>query len=184
MHYLSTRHGGILGPEEEKERYRDAGRNPALSNFLSITMRRGLIDKIFRGDLSCLGVEVSPKLGNSPELLQRYLFTNPDIDWEKSTMRAFGRIYEGVRVVSPQDTIDVKLPEAARPKPLGRPSVGRQIRQIVRELADAGQLEGISRKEQETRIRSRARELYPHSFPRPSQPSRTKILEALKAEGL
>jgi hypothetical protein len=172
------------GPEEQKVQYREAGRNPQLTVYLEEMMRRDLIHRIHRGELFCLGVKTAPDLGDGPEILPRHLFATPEIDWIKSTIRAFGWVYEGVRVVLPEQAREI---ERSQPEPAirrGRPPVSDKIREVVRDLKEAGQLDGLLRKEQENLARSRARERYPLSFPKETQPSRTTILEALKAEGL
>jgi hypothetical protein len=67
---------------------------------------------------------------------------------------------------------------------MGRPPVGEQLRSVVRELKQAERLSEKSRKEQENVVREQARQTYPELFLRPGQPSRAKILEALKTEGI
>jgi hypothetical protein len=172
----------ILGSEEQKIQYRNAGHNQHLTVYLKTTMRRVLLDRIHDGELLCLGVRIAPDLGGIPEFLPQFLFDTPDVDWEKSTLRAFGRVYEGLRVIPRQQVSEIDLPRPATAKRQGRPPVGDKIREIVRDLGTKGRLDGLSRKEQENLVRSRARERYPRDFPKESQPSRGKILEALKAE--
>jgi hypothetical protein len=174
----------FYGPEEQKVQYRDAGRNPDLTVYLEETMRRDLIYRIYNGELLCLGVKVAPDLGDSPELLPRYLFATPEIDWVKSSMRAFGRAYEGLRVLPAEQAREIEFSPPEQAPRQGRPPVLDKVREVVREAKEAGQLDGLSRKEQENLVRSRARQRYPLSFPKETQPSRTTILEALKAEGL
>jgi len=147
-------------------------------------MRRVLLDRIHDGELLCLGMRIVPNLGDSPEFLPQILFEKPDVDWEKSIIRAYGRTYEGVRVTPRPLVSEIELPRPAVAKRQGRPPVGDKIREVVRDLGAKGQLDGLSRKEQEHLVRSQARERYPQHFPKESQPSRTKILESLRAEGL
>lgn len=248
----------ILSPEAEKEKYRDAGKNPHRTVFLQRMMRGELVDRLHRGELICLGVRTAPEVGAGPEVIQTFLFSPSEIhiDWNKSTIRSLGHAYEGVRVVRPDAAHGVtqkrsreqkyprqrhhKLRPASRkrrrlqranlksprhpsrrrklsrkatikplrqpskpkhsrqtkpkllrpttpqqPKPrLGRPPVGEQLQNVVRALIQEGKLTGVSRKQQEAIVRERARALHPRLFLRLTQPSRTKILQALKAEGL
>jgi hypothetical protein len=174
----------MLGSEEHKIQYRKAGSNHSRMKFLESTMHREIITDIYYGRLLCLGVRTAPDLGKSPEILPQHLFASPDVDWSKSTVHVFGRLYADVRVIPCDPASAIESPEPAQPKKQGRPPVGDKLREVVRELNDKGQLGGLSRKEQENVIRARARERYPPNFPKQSQPSRTKILEALKAEGL
>jgi len=174
----------LLGAEDEKLQYRNAGGNVHLTKFLEETMHRDVITRIYHGDLLCLGVRTSPAPGDGPEILPQFLFANPEVNWANSTVRAFGRAYEGVRVIAREQVTDIGLPQQAQAKRHGRPPVGEKLREVVRHLQEEGQLDGLSRKQQESVIRVCARERHPTIFPRESQPSRTKILEALKAEGL
>jgi hypothetical protein len=131
-----------------------------------------------------LGVKTAPDLGDTPEILAKHLFADPDVNWANSTIRAFGRTYEGVTVMPAEQARDIDLPQPAQAKKQGRPQVLDKVREVVRTLKEAGQLHGLSRKQQENVIRARAREQHSLSFPKETQPSRTTILAALKAEGL
>jgi hypothetical protein len=67
----------IFGSEEEKIQYRNAGHNPHLTEFLRVTMRRDLIERIYKGGLLCLGVKMAPDLDDSPEILPRLSIRKP-----------------------------------------------------------------------------------------------------------
>jgi hypothetical protein len=69
-------------------------------------------------------------------------------------------------------------------KPIGRPRVDGPLLAVVHDLNQKSELVGKYRKEQVSLIRAAARQAHPNFFPKDSQPSVTKIYEALKAEGL
>lgn len=75
------------------------------------------------------------------------------------------------------------VPAATR-KQMGRPSVEKPLREVIRKLAEAGTLKGNSRKEQIAIIQIAARAAHPDLFLRETQPSRDRIFSALRAEGL
>jgi hypothetical protein len=69
-------------------------------------------------------------------------------------------------------------------KSMGRPRVDGLLIAVVRDLNQKSELVGKYRKEQVSLIRATARRAHPNFFHKDSQPSVTKIYEALKAEGL
>jgi hypothetical protein len=180
--YLSDAWFRLASPEE-KENYRASGDKPARTAFLEDMMRGEIISRIRDGELSCLGVQIAPGLGTAPEVMPAFLFTQPNIDWNSSIVSAYGRTFEGVRVITARDSLTGKNLNST-PKPKGRPTVGPAISQVIQELIAKGALSDISRKQQETIVRKRARERFPHLFLQPTSPSRSKILEALRAAGL
>ena len=196
----------VFAAAPERNQYRNAG-SDRLSDFYRDGMRRDLTGWICVGELIALGIQIAPIVNNDPEMIPRFIFAGtPDIDWDNSVIRAFGRIYEGVRVVSPdrlggktsraEPPREAETPIATTPsrateppskpeqKRRGRPPVDEALDEVVRELAGAGRLRGMSRKEQEAEVRELARERHPSPFPKPTQPSRSKILEALKRAGV
>jgi hypothetical protein len=176
----------LFGEPELKEQYRGAGHNEGLTASLKIFLRRDLLDSLARGKLLAIGVQVAPALGDGPELLPSFVFLQTEVDWDRSTVAAFGRTFQTVKVVDPRYSrkLDVARTIAgdALQKRLGRPPIGEELRAIVLELANRGELKGITRKQQEHRVRRLAQDRHPTRFP-PPRPSKTKILEALKAEG-
>jgi hypothetical protein len=87
-----------------------------------------------------LGVKTAPDLGDTPEILAKHLFADPDVNWANSTIRAFGRTYEGVTVMPAEQARDIDLPQPAQAKKQGRPQVLDKVREVVRTLKEAGQL--------------------------------------------
>jgi hypothetical protein len=175
-----------LGSPEQKEQYRNAGQNQSLTAFTKSTMKRDLLDRLATGELPAIGVQVAPTLGDGPEIISSFVFHQPQVDWAKRTVSAYGRTYESVKIVRGEHARKLGTAHRRTPKApaggMGRPLVIDELRTVVRELAQAGELNRISRKEQENRVRARSQLHYPNLFPAP-RPSRTKILEALKAEG-
>lgn len=115
-------------------------------------------------------------MGDGPETIPAFYFENPDIDWAKSILQAYGRTYEGVKVILSPEGYEPQGVKTIGRKGRGRPTVTDQLKEVVRELRAMGCLNQISRKEQENRVRGRARQRHPNIFPRPTQPSRAMIL--------
>jgi hypothetical protein len=173
------------GDPYAKERYLKTHDRGAMA-ARKILMRADLLAKIWNGDYLAIAIRVSPNPGTVPEIIPSHHFSQPDfieIDWQQSSIRAFGHIYEGVKVVAPPTEVRVTLIGSVEAKREGRPPVGSVLREIVQDLETAGQLDGISRKEQETRVRRLARQRLPRLFPKPNQPSRPTILKALREQG-
>ena len=168
----------ILGDPWNKEKYRNVDSRGALETY-RILLQDDLIIRIYHGELTAFGIQTVPSIGNGPEIIPKFVFAQPNVDWEKSTLRGYGRTYEGVRVVMPNVPVDIGSPVPTQPRRKGRPSVEAELGQVVRELMEAGELDGIPQKERENRVRSRAQSLYPRIFPAP-RPSRATILKALK----
>lgn len=74
------------------------------------------------------------------------------------------------------------MPSQKRPGG-GRPKVIPVVREVVRELIDRKKFVGLNGKEIEQLVRRKAKERFPASFPRPTQPSPMTISRALKEEG-
>lgn len=185
----------LLGDEGQKDQYRGSGNNDALAGVLRKYLRDDLIDRLSRGELLALGVQVTPQAGHGPATIPSFMFHHSEVDWDRSAVTGYGRRYEGVSVARPEDALRIRRsktkrqvrPPASRPttdapKRLGRPPVTDKIREAVRVLRENGQLDRMLRKEQVDRVRAEAQQRDPMLFP-PPRPSRTKILQALKAEG-
>jgi len=63
-------------------------------------MQIDLIGALHDGVYEAIGYMISPEISNERKIIPKYLFEEPDIDWEKSALRAYGYVYEGVRVVA------------------------------------------------------------------------------------
>jgi hypothetical protein len=79
----------------------------------------------------------------------------------------------------PQETLPSEPAPTAKPR-MGRPPVLSKVREVVRELIDGNEFDNLSKKEIVTSIRSRAKQRFQALFPKPTQPSINKIIEALK----
>jgi hypothetical protein len=162
-------------------------------------MQRELCHKLIIGKLEAWGYRTQPDIRNEIEQIPRYMFRGK-IDWHKCTVTNGAQKYEGIEVArahisgathkSSRDTALLIAQERENvighsgPGKIGRPRIDGPLRAIVRSLAKLGQLTGKTRKEQETIIRQSAQEQHPSLFPKETVPSRAKILEALKAEGV
>jgi hypothetical protein len=162
-------------------------------------MQRELSEKLIIGKLEAWGYRTQPDIRNTIEKIPGYMF-HGKIDWHKCIVTNGPQKYEGVEVGRVQvseathnysrNTAPLIAPEresiigqSGRGK-IGRPRIDGPLRAIVRTLAKLGQLTGKTRKEQENIVRQRAQEQRPNLFPKATSPSRAKILEALKAEGI
>lgn len=181
-----------FGDPYAKDRYRETHDRSGMF-FREQLMHADLIDQISGGAFLALGFQVSPVVAGLPEIIPPLFFDRPDIDWAESTLRAYGRVYEGVKLIErpadpPGNSIEpeqdgrviaeqagglIQQPAQEMPviqvdnqKQRGRPAVAGRLREVVRELATGGHLDGISRKEQETKVRALARERHPHHFPK------------------
>lgn len=92
-----------FGDEEHKEQYRNAGRNDGLLSFLDRYLHDDLIYLLSHGDLVALGVQVSPQAGPGPETIPSFMFHHSEVDWDRSGVKGYGRSYDGVKVVRPED---------------------------------------------------------------------------------
>jgi hypothetical protein len=176
--------------EYEKSQFRNTT-DLARIEALSILMKANLVANIHEENLDCFGLRVAPDQSDGPEKIPSFLFLGlsklgpllANIDWENSTLRSAGREYVQVRVSAPMVT-EPKNERSEPPKvKIGRPRIDEQLRAVVRELSASGALSGKTRKEQEHIVREKAQKDFPNLFPKQNQPSRPKIIEALKAEG-
>jgi hypothetical protein len=165
-----------LARPELQEQLRNVGPNLQRMEFLNDLMKRELNDRILNNEICCAGVRVNPGVGKGPEPIPAYIFSKPKIDWQNSVVRAFKRVYEDVRVIAHRKSTP------PQPKRMGRPTITKELAEVVQVLRVEGQLKDVLRKEQINRVRVRARKLFPHIFRTPNQPSRNKILEALQAD--
>ena len=162
-----------------QHQYRNAGRNRQRTEALEVMMRKDLLDRIRDEQLQCAGVCTSPEPSKGPTLVPGFIFFEPQVDWDRSSVAAYNYVYESVRVLRTELLTPSANALPSAPKKMGRPSIQSQLDNVVAELNAEGRLAVISRKEQINRVSQRAREAFPQTFPRPSQPSRSKILEAL-----
>jgi hypothetical protein len=119
----------IFADDEHKKRYRESGHNPAQGNFLAEMMKSHLLDKLQDGELQCWGMRLEPGLSDAPECIAKSLFSGDAyIDWENGVLRAYGRTYEGLKVVDLNEYFRAKpkprLVETVDPKTIEWPSAG------------------------------------------------------------
>lgn len=184
--------------EDEKRRYR-ASDTDQYSAYLRVQMQRELLTRLAEGTFQALGFREGDPPDAGPVPIPRYLFPisrldAPEVQWDRSELVSAGHHYTRIRIAKPAGRVSqsADLPAIAvgrynaetPTRKMGRPRVDDALRSVVRELVGEHRLSEISRKEQINFVRQRARQNFPKLFLRPEQPSRTKILEALRAEGL
>jgi hypothetical protein len=158
-----------------------------------------------------LSSRLTPDEGPTPipaHLFPRDREDTADIDWPASSLQSSGHSFVRIRVAKPEiaavrktrvkapkikqtespltlpvSPIQASVPPATQKK-MGRPPVEKPLREVIRKLVAAGQLQGKSRKEQFAIIRAAARAARPDLFLRETQPSRDKIYSAFRVEGL
>jgi hypothetical protein len=202
---------GCASPEAKRE-YRACEIDSRRMSY-RLQMQSQALDDIISGKLVASGFRDGAPPEDGPMLIPAHLFPRDredtaDIDWSASSLRSSGHSFVRIRVAKPQiATLKKKratvhkikqtespttppmtpVPTTVSPatrKKMGRPSVEKPLREVIRKLAEAGQLKGNSRKEQIAIIQVAARAAHPDLFLRDTQPSRDRIFSALRAEGL
>ena len=172
-----------------------------------------LLDDLVAGKLVALGFREGASLEEGPVLIPAHLCPKGGedtavVNWDSSTLRSSGFSFTRIRVTKPQagtrqrkrtpaaESQQTRPPHASsiapspRPavseqrKKMGRPSVEKPLREVIRKLIEAGKFKGAPRKVQIAIIQVAARAAHPDLFLRESQPSRDGIFSALRAEGL
>jgi hypothetical protein len=201
---------GCASPEAKREYHLCEIDSRRMSYRLQ--MQSQALDDVISGKLVAWGFRGGAPPEEGPMLIPGHLFPRDredtaDIDWFASSLRSSGHSFVRIRVAKPEITALRKkratvpkvkqtesslappvtpmpaIPRATRKK-MGRPPVEKPLREVIRMLAEAGELKGISRKEQIAIIQLAARAAHPDLFLRETQPSRDRIFSALRAEGL
>jgi hypothetical protein len=112
--------------------------------FREALMKSDLISRLYEGTYDAIAYMTKPKISNERKTIPKHLFEDPQIDWKKSTLRAYGHVYEGIRVVAARYERPNANPTAARtvdpksallashPEPAIKPQ-GRSRRDKLRE---------------------------------------------------
>lgn len=199
--------------ENRRNEFRsDGGESENKSHFIKSVMQLDTRQLLSEFKLLAFGIRTIGNSDLKPELIPHIMFAAPEvkIDWDNSIIDGLGRRYESVRlcrqpdeisqnvefknrsnqlqeIFEITDNISIDLSENFQngdKKKIGRPPVVDLIREIVRDLISNSSFKSKLRKEQIDLIRDIAQEKFPNNFPKLTQPSRSKILEALKAEGI
>jgi hypothetical protein len=178
-----------------------------------LDMKFDVLDELVAGKLIAFGFRDGAALEEGPVPIPAHLFPRGGedtavVDWDLSTLRSSGFSFTRIQVSKPQAGTRRKKPTSAakseqtrrppassitasprpvvseRPKKMGRPPVGEQLRAVIRLLVGSGELKDKSRKAQIEIIRAAARAAHPELFLTENRPSRDKIFSALRAEGL
>ena len=169
----------ILADTEMQHQYRNAGRNRQRTEALEVMMRKDLLDRIRDEQLQCAGVCTSPEPSKGPTLVPGFIFFEPQVDWDRSSVAAYNYVYESVRVLRTELLTPSANALPSAPKKMGRPSIQSQLDNVVAELNAEGRANRYFPKRTNQSGQSAGSRGFPQTFPRPSQPSRSKILEAL-----
>jgi hypothetical protein len=178
-----------------------------------LDMKFDVLDDLVAGKLIAFGFRDGAAFDEGPVSIPAHLFPRGGedtavVDWDNSVLRSSGFSFVRIRIAKPEITalrkkratvpkikqsespltlpvppIPASVPPATRKK-MGRPPVEKPLREVIRKLVAAGQLQGKSRKEQFAIIRAAARAARPDLFLRETQPSRDKIYSAFRVEGL
>lgn len=151
-------------------------------------MQEHLMRRVYNGKLTAWGIRTKPVQCIEHELIPAMLFFEfRDIKISKNTIEVAGQKFESVYFCSShaiqklnEQAANHTIPKAK----IGRPPVIGEILECIEILKSDNLTSNVSVKELETRVRKKCRSLYPSSFPRETQPSKTKIYEALRAAGL
>jgi hypothetical protein len=131
-----------------------------------------------------MGVQTKPHFGNDVELIPTFVFRGkPDINWNSNTVNNFGKQFETVEIRDRNSDRSKKSISQPRPKRPGRPRVDALIKEAVLKLKAAGQFAGKSQKQKIVLVQQLAQHEHPREFPRKTQPSPTKVREALCSGG-
>jgi hypothetical protein len=178
-----------------------------------LDMKFDVLDDLVAGKLIALGFRDGASLEEGPVLIPAHLFPRGGedtavVDWDLSTLKSSGFSFTRIHVTKPQpgtrrrsrasasNSEQTRRPPASpipshpipavseRPRKMGRPPIGEQLRAVVRSLDRSGELRDKTRKTQIEIIRAAARAAHPALFPTQNRPSRDKIFSALRAEGL
>jgi hypothetical protein len=148
-------------------------------------MQKWLVRQLGAERLEAIGIMMRPEMAREPQQVPSFIFRgHPKINWGKCTVENFEQQFVGVEVRRP---VVEKLPHSAAAgsahgKP-GRRRVDGPLRIIVCDVRAEGRFNERSQKERIAIVRDQARKRHPNLFPKGTQPSDTKIIEALRAEG-
>lgn len=174
-----------LASEYEKKNYRNSG-SARRTTALELLMKRELQAKVLSGELYCVGIPLPAPSDGMPRPVPATLFEDVEIDWDKGTISSLGVQYGAVKIYLLQrlETDEISAASPRLKKKMGRPSVDTEILGAIRQLADERAFEGKSGKEKIGIVQLRARLMFPKKFPKEGRPSRVKVMELMKAEGI
>jgi hypothetical protein len=202
---------GCASPEAKRE-YRACDIDSRRMSY-RLEMQSQALDDIIGGKLVAWGFRDGAPPGHGPIPIPAHLFPRDredtaEIDWSASSLRSSGFSFVRIRVAKPRiatlgkkratvpktkqtksqltppvPPMPATIPRVTRKK-MGRPSVEKPLREVIRKLVEAGKLRRNSRKVQIAIIQEAARAEHPDLFLRETQPSRDRIFSALRAEGL
>jgi len=150
-------------------------------------MQTSIVDRLQREKLIALGFPRGAPVDASPvQIPLRLLLEFRNFHWTFDSISSPPHEFTSVRIVRSKA---IRPDNSARNELVEKPKRGRRridefLRPIVRQLQSKHQFVGKSQKEKIALVRDQAQEQHPRLFPKKTQPSDTKIIEALKAESV
>ena len=148
-------------------------------------MQEWLVKQLGAERMEAVGLMMKPDKSRGQQPIPSFIFRGrPKINWRQSSVENFEQQFVGVEVrrASVRQSLPSEVATLAPRRP-GRRRVDGPLRSIVKEVGDSGRFVDKSQKERVDIVRELARKRYSTLFPKPTQPSETKIVEALRAEG-
>lgn len=181
----------LMGEEELRDQYRDAGSNQHLTASLRKMMRGDVLTSLLHGIWRAVGYRTKPDLSDGPELIDRAVFARSEnVNWDESAARGIGREYQEIRVCQPEQPSQPENNSDAPPSPprteqqtnpkMGRPSAIPKLIEIISDLDRRGEFQGKMQKEKDGLVGDEARRRYPEVFVRETHPAKSTIVQAFK----
>lgn len=175
-------------PSDTVEALRELGRaTTAFLGDLSLRrapiyeMEKGLVKKLQDRILEAWGLQIKPEFGSRLVKIPYFCIILHKVYFHKNSIEFEDRLFKSVEIRKP---IKSGTPLAPKTKnKAGRKSIDSDLDKIVSSLISQAQLSGIQKKEMVSRVRDEAKREYPAQFPSQTQPSATKIRQALKRAG-
>jgi len=155
-------------------------------------MEDAILEQLHCGKLLAVGFRKNDKVNASPVAIPLRLLQNRYFNWFADTvscppheflMVKISRVKTGSKIKESSNAKESSKAKETIPPKRGRRPIDGLLRPLVRRLKNQGALGGKSQKEKINSVRDLAREEHSNVFPKASQPSKDKIIEALKAEG-
>jgi hypothetical protein len=148
-------------------------------------MKDWMVRKLAEGKFQALGVMTKPDLERQPQPIPSHFFKGqPRIDWSSNAMENLQHRFEIIEVVRAHQAQRPTSPEIKEKRRPGRPSVDDEITTVIRELKRKKAFSNRLEKERVVLVQVECRERYPKQFPKPTQPSKTKVRELLARESV
>ena len=147
-------------------------------------MKKLLTRKLAEGNLQAFGFMTKPDLAREQQTIPPHFFKgHPRIDWHSNAMDNLQHRFEIIEVARfKQDQRSISRDGNKTQR--GRPSVDEEITTVICELKKKRAFETLSEKQRVALVQFEARKRYLKLFPKPTQPSATKVREMLALKGV